>query len=254
MHRIATKPGDFDLERKIESVKQTPADILFISTADTELSGLAQVWGKRFRKKAEQTLSLMQAIPLQHPDAAEHYADHVLCKAKLAIFRLHGGYGYFPHLLDEIIHIKSHGAKTRILVLPGTDEWDPELMKFNDYAEPVVRKIFAYFREGGIDNMERAAEAVELLLENKTEGFPEALKIPTFGWLAKKSAAKNNSVAKNAKDKKPRAAPTSHQKPEIGRVWITFYRALQQTGDMAVVEALTEALIKQGLEVCGFYA
>jgi len=127
-------------------------------------------------------------------------------------------------------------------------------MKFNDYAEPVVRKIFAYFREGGIDNMERAAEAVELLLENKTVGFPEALKIPTFGWLEKKSAAKNNSVAKNAKDTKPSAAPTSHQKPEIGRVWITFYRALQQTGDMAVVEALTEALIKQGLEVCGFYA
>jgi len=114
MHRIATKPGDLDSEKKLESVLQTPADILFISTADTELSGLAQVWGKRFRKKAEQTLSLMQAIPLQHPDAAEHYADHVLCEAKLAIFRLHGGYGYFPHLLDEIIHIKSHGAKTRI--------------------------------------------------------------------------------------------------------------------------------------------
>ena len=254
MHRIATKPGDLDSERKLEGVCQTPADILFISTADTELSGLAQVWGKRFGKKAEQTLSLMQAIPLQHPDAAEHYADHVLCEAKLAIFRLHGGYGYFPHLLDEIIHIKRHGAKTRILVLPGTDEWDPELMKFNDYAEPVVRKIFAYFREGGIDNMERAAEAVELLLENKTEGFPEALKIPTFGWLAKKSVEKNNSAAKSEKDRKLIISPTSCQDKEIGRVWITFYRALQQTGDMAVVEALTEALIKQGLEVSGFYA
>ena len=254
MHRIATKPGDLDSERKLEGVCQTPADILFISTADTELSGLAQVWGKRFRKKAEQTLSLMQAIPLQHPDAAEHYADNVLCEAKLAIFRLHGGYGYFPHLLDEIIHIKSHGAKTRILVLPGTDEWDPELMKFNDYAEPVVRKIFAYFREGGIDNMERAAEAVELLLENKTEGFPEALKIPTFGWLAKKSVDKINSAAKSEKDRKLIISPTSCQDKEIGRVWITFYRALQQTGDMAVVEALTEALIKQGLEVSGFYA
>ena len=254
MHRIATKPGDLDSERKLEGVCQTPADILFISTADTELSGLAQVWGKRFGKKAEQTLSLMQAIPLQHPDAAEHYADHVLCEAKLAILRLHGGYGYFPHLLDEIIHIKNHGAKTRILVLPGTDEWDPELMKFNDYAEPVVRKIFAYFREGGIDNMERAAEAVELLLENKTEGFPEALKIPTFGWLAKKSVDKINSAAKSEKDRKLIISPTSCQDKEIGRVWITFYRALQQTGDMAVVEALTEALIKQGLEVSGFYA
>ncbi len=80
MHRIATKPGDLDSERKLEGVRQTPADILFISTADTELSGLAQVWGKRFQKKAEQTLSLMQAIPLQHPDAAEHYADHVFLK------------------------------------------------------------------------------------------------------------------------------------------------------------------------------
>ena len=170
MHRIATKPGDLDSEKKLEPIQQTPADILFISTADTELSGLVQVWGKRYRE-AVLTLRLMHATPLQHPDAAEHYADHVLCKAKLAIFRLHGGYGYFPHLLDEILHIKSHGAKTRIIVLPGTDEWDPELMKFNDYAEPVVRIIFAYFREGGIDNMERAAEAVELLLENQTEGF-----------------------------------------------------------------------------------
>lgn len=199
MHRIATKPGDLDSERKLEGVRQTPADILFISTADTELSGLAQNWGNRFRKKAVLTLRLMQANPLQHPDVAEHYADHVLCKAKLAIFRLHGGYGYFPHLLDEILHIKSHGAKTRILVLPGTDEWDPELMKFNDYAEPVVRKIFAYFREGGTDNIERAAEAAELLLENKTEGFPEALKIPTFGWLERKSAIKNSISVNNTK-------------------------------------------------------
>ena len=98
MHRIATKPGELDLERKLEkganAVQQTPADILFVSTADTELSGLAQVWGKRFRKKARLTLRLMQANPLQHPAAAEHYADNVLCKAKLAIFRLHGGYGY----------------------------------------------------------------------------------------------------------------------------------------------------------------
>jgi len=235
MHRIATKPGDLDSEKKLESVSQTPADILFISTADTELSGLAQVWGKRFRKKARLTLRLIQANPLQHPAAAEHYADNVLCKAKLAIFRLHGGYSYFPHMLDEILHIKSHGAKTRILVLPGTDEWDPELMNFNDYAEPLVRQMFSYFHEGGIDNMELAAEAVELLLENKTGGFPEALKIPTFGWLKNKSGKRN-------------------QKSKIGRVWITFYRALEQTGDMAVVEALTEALNKQGLEVSGFYA
>ena len=90
----------------------------------------------------------MQANRLQHPNAAEHYADNVLCKSKLAIFRLHGGYGYFSHLLEEIKHIKSHGAKTRILVLPGTDEWDQELLQFCDYSESIVQQFFAYFREG----------------------------------------------------------------------------------------------------------
>jgi len=235
MHRIATKPGDLDLEKKLVAIKQTPADILFISTADTELSGLAQVWGKRFQENERLSLRLMQANPLQHPAAAEHYADHVLCKSKLAIFRLHGGYGYFPNLLDETLHIKSHGAKTRILVLPGTDEWDAELMKFNDFEEPLVRQMFSYFREGGIDNMDRAFDAVNLLLKNKTESYPEAVKIPTFGWWKDKSESRN-------------------QNQETGTVWITFYRALHQTGDMAVIEAMTEALYKQGLKVLGFYA
>ena len=178
MHRVATQSGDLDLERKLEAVRQTPAEILFVSTADTELSALARVWGPRFGGR----LRLMSAGPLQHPAAAEHYADHVLMHSKLAIFRLHGGRGYFQHLLDEIQQIKSHGAKVRVLALPGTDQWDAELLGYGDYAEPLALQLFGYFREGGLANYERAAQAVELLLANQTEGFPEAVSVPTFGW------------------------------------------------------------------------
>ena len=85
MHRVATQSGDLDLERKLEAVRQTPAEILFVSTADTELSALARVWGPKFGGR----LRLMTAGALQHPAAAEHYADHVLMHSKLAIFRLH---------------------------------------------------------------------------------------------------------------------------------------------------------------------
>jgi len=42
--------------------------------------------------------------------------------------------------------------------------------------------------------------------------------------------------------------------PAGGRAWITFYRAWHQTGDLAVVDALAEALIAHGLEVSAFYA
>ena len=179
MHRIATKPGDLDFERELCAVKQTPADILFISTADTELSAIAQVWGQRFRGR----LRLMQANRLQHPKSAEYYVDNVLCKSKLAIFRLHGGYGYFPHLLEEIKHVKSHGAKVHVIVLPGTEGWDQELMKFCDFSESLVQQVFSYFRESGIENLNFAADAVELLLENKTEKLPQSIQVPTFGWL-----------------------------------------------------------------------
>ena len=249
MHRIATKPGDLDFERELKAVSQTPADILLVSSADTELSGIAQVWGPRFKGN----LRLMQANHLQHPNAAEHYADNVLCKSRLAIFRLHGGYGYFSHLLEEIKHIKSHGAKTRILVLPGTDEWDQELLQFCDYSESVVQQFFAYFREGGIENLQQAADAVELLLENKIEILPQSIQVPKYGWLnydfSKYQKLSNLDIYKTTD---ARIEDQDYQ--YSGIVWLTFYRALKQTADMQVVEALIKALQNRSLKVFAFFA
>ena len=39
MHRVATLSGELDHERKFEAISQAPSEILFISTADTELAG-----------------------------------------------------------------------------------------------------------------------------------------------------------------------------------------------------------------------
>ena len=230
MHRIANDAGRLDLERRLESVRQSPAEIVFVSSADTELSALARIWGPEFGNR----LRLMNAASLQHPEAAEHYADHVLFNARIAIFRLHGGKAYFPKLLEELLHIKSHGATVRTLVLAGTDEWDPELATYSDYAEPLARTIFDYFREGGITNYEHAAKAMGALLENQTGPFPEVEKNPTFGWHS--------------------ASTINNQVHCSGRVWITFYRAWQQTGDLAVVDELASELNRLGLEVSNFFA
>ncbi|MEC9173029.1 MAG: cobaltochelatase subunit CobN, partial [SAR324 cluster bacterium] len=145
MHRVATEAGGLDLERRLQSIKQSPAELVFVSSADTELAALARIWGPRFGSR----LRLMNASLLQHPEAAEHYADHVLFHAKLAIFRLHGGKAYFPKLLDELLHIKFHGAQLRSLVLPGTDEWDPELENYSEFDVSLTKTFFDYFREGG---------------------------------------------------------------------------------------------------------
>ena len=82
MHRVATLSGELDHERKFETISQNPSEILFISTADTELAGLAKIWSGRFGKK----LGLFQSGHLLHPKAAENFVDNVVRKAKLAIF------------------------------------------------------------------------------------------------------------------------------------------------------------------------
>ena len=69
-----------------------------------------------------------------------------------------------------------------MLVLPGTDQWDAELLSYSDYAEPLALRLFDYFREGGLANYELAAQAVERLLDNQSDGFPEPVTVPTFGW------------------------------------------------------------------------
>ena len=230
MHRVATEAGGLDLERRLQSIKQSPAELVFVSSADTELAALARIWGPRFGSR----LRLMNASLLQHPEAAEHYADHVLFHAKLAIFRLHGGKAYFPKLLDELLHIKSHGAQLRSLVLPGTDEWDPELENYSEFDVSLTKTFFDYFREGGPRNYEFAAQSLEKLLNKSNGPFPEAEINPNFGWYL--------PLEQNAPEK------------PNGRVWITFYRAWQQSGDLEVVQDLANELNRQGLAVAGFYA
>ncbi|MGK0291269.1 MAG: cobaltochelatase CobN, partial [bacterium] len=230
MHRIATESGDLAHEKESNLIEQTPADILFLSAADTDLACVAQTWGTTFGDR----LRVAHAGALQQPNAVEHYADNVIVKAKLVIFRLLGGKAYFSDLLDELEHLRAHHLQARILLLPGTDTWDTELLEYGDYAEPIVKQIFSYFKEGGIDNIERAGQAIQLLLDNQTTGFPEAIPMPKYGWYQKKSAQ-----------------PKQENQPIA---WVCFYRALQQVGDLAVVDALWESLEEQGFFVEAFYA
>ena len=75
MHRVATLSGELDHERKFEAISQAPSEILFISTADTELAGLVKIWSKRFGKK----LGLFQSGHLLHPKVAENYVERMYC-------------------------------------------------------------------------------------------------------------------------------------------------------------------------------
>ncbi|MBF0280139.1 MAG: cobaltochelatase subunit CobN [SAR324 cluster bacterium] len=231
MHRIATKNGALDTERSLEIVQQTPGDVIFISAADTDLTCVAQTWEPLFQKR----LRVTHAAALQKPSVAEDYVERILSQARLVILRLLGGKSYFPHLIEELLHLRSHEHRPQILILPGTDSWDNELFQYGDYNESLARLFFGYFKEGGLDNIRHAGEGVQLLLEKKVADFPPVITMPKFGWYQKETEFSQKT------DERP-------------LVWVCFYRAWYQTGDLAVIERLKDSLGRQGFRVALFYA
>lgn len=229
MHRVATESGHLDHEHPQHEIEQTPAEVVFLSAADTDLAAVAQTWlpllGERLR--------LLHAAPLQHPETAQKYVRQVVASARIVVMRLLGGDGYFPHLLDELRHLRSHGAQTRCLLIPSTDQWDAGVLPDNDFAEEVVRQCFEYFREGGLFNVEQVGRIALRELGDAQQSPAELQPMPRFGWYG--DSVSNAPQADNV-------------------VWICFYRAWYQTGDVAVVDSLREALTRRGLQVRCCYA
>ncbi len=225
MHWTAAQPGCLDTERELILIDQTPGEIVFLSAADTDLSCVASVWGQRFGQR----LRIAHAFSLRQPVAADHYIDTVLRKSKLVIARLLGGQTYFAHFIQGLLDLKEEPGRPKLLIFSGTGSDDHGLALLSDFPPVVGRHMFDFFQQGGVENIRRAAEGIEQLLAGRYE-LPEPVAMPEFG-IYKTSAS-----------------------PATATVWVCFYRAWLQSGDLAVVDALFSALEEKGLGVHCFYS
>jgi cobaltochelatase CobN len=258
MHWTAAEPGQLDAERALTLIEQTPGEIVFLSAADTELYAIASIWKEQFGSR----LRVASAFPLRQPVAADHYIDQVIKKAKLVVARLLGGKAYFAHFLQGLSDLREEDSQPQFLILAGSDLDEPELAAISDFAGPVREKIFAMFRHGGRENIRRAGAAIELLLRDPYSEMPEPEPMPEFGLYKStpepgfRPIGLASSFAKALQDKSPSAKATEGQSEAAphGRAWICFYRALFQTGDLAVIDALHAALERQGFQVHSFYS
>jgi cobaltochelatase CobN len=226
MHWTAAQPGCLDTERELILIDQTPGEIVFLSAADTDLACVASVWGRRFGNR----LRITHAFPLRQPVAADHYIENIIRHAKLAVARLLGGRAYFAHFIQGLIDLKDEAVDCpRFLILSGTGADDDELAAHSDFTPATCKRMADFFKHGGTDNMIRAGQCIELLLQNRDDDLPEATPMPEFG-VYKITA------------------------PADRKAWLCFYRAWYQTGDLAVVDAMCDALEKHRFEVRCFYS
>ena len=226
MHWTAAQPGGMDAERELILIDQTPGEVVFLSAADTDLACVASAWRDRFGSR----LRIAHAFPLRQPVAADHYIQTVIRHAKLVVARLLGGSAYFAHLIQGLADLKDDGGdRPRFLILSGTGTDEDEFAALSDFPPEICKRVFDLFYHGGAENIGRAGDSIEALLRNRLEELPEAVPMPEFGIYKITAPANRKAV-------------------------LCFYRAWFQTGDLAVVDALCEALETRGFQVCCFYS
>jgi cobaltochelatase CobN len=224
MHWTSAQPGCLDAERELVLINQTPGEIIFISAADTDLTSVSATWHERFGNR----LRLAHASALRQPVAADHYIETVIRKSKLLVARLLGGRSYFTHFIQGLIDLKEERDRPKYLILPGAGSDDLEGL--SDFPPSVCKRMSQFFENGGPDNLQRAANSIELLMQDRFELLPEPVLMPEFG-IYKLSMT-----------------------PCIATVWVCFYRAWFQAGDLDVIDTLLSALEAQGMKAVCFYS
>lgn len=235
MHLLAAKPGTISDGGEAVDLGQTPAEIVVLSAADTELAALAAAHAALPEPKP--SLRLVNLLQLQHHMSVDLYLDQVVADeknpAKLVILRLIGGVRYWPYGVEQLSTVTA-ARGIKFACLPGDDQPDPELARHSNLKEAEAHRLWQYQVHGGQTNAtEFLRYAASLIGHDVVWAEPRPLLRAGLYWPG-------HSVL-GLEDLKPLWQAGA---PVAG---IVFYRALLQAGTLAPIDALIAALRARGL-------
>src|SRR5919197_4183862 len=100
MHLLATSSATLDEIVEPVDLGQTPGDLVVLSFADTDLSGLAAAWA--VERDALPSLRLASLRDLRHPMSVDLWIDRVATHAKVILVRLLGGIEWWRYGIDRL--------------------------------------------------------------------------------------------------------------------------------------------------------
>jgi cobaltochelatase CobN len=234
MHRLSATPGGWNLDTEgVIFVEQTPADIIFLTAADTDIQTFASCISAL--PEGFPLLRVVNLLQLQQPLSIDTYGNTVLAKAKLIILRLLGGRSYWSYGLEVVKEIAEQNS-IALVILPGDDRPDPELMGHSTIPLVVVDRLWRYFTEGGVDNFRNSLLfAADICLgKNYTSSPPQS--VPRWGIYNPQNNLSNPTIF----DSNPMVA-------------IFFYRAHYLSGNTKPIDALVQALREKNITPLPIY-
>lgn len=241
MHRLAAIPGGWNSDTEgVIFVDQTPAPLVFLTAADTDI----QVFSAAVTQlpKDFPQLRVTNLLQLQQQLSIDTYAEEVLAKAEVIILRLLGGRAYWSYGLEVV---KATVAETGgdLIVLPGDDRPDPDLISHSTVSLWVVNQVWRYLTEGGVENTVNGLKFIADSCLGKSYQPPAPVSVPRVGrydWRSKNLFLDPRFLEKTGDLASFFAPPT--------KIGILFYRAHYLAGNLAPIDALCEALANRGLD------
>ena len=230
MHLLQAQPGSIDDGTEPVDLGQTPADLVFISAADTELAALSVARGEM---DAPPLMRLANLTHLTHPMSVDLHLDDCALKSKMVIARVLGGSGYWKYGLEQYA-IRLAEAGVPFVALPGDDKPDEELLRLSTVGAEDWHALWAYLVEGGPQNSVGFLEYARSMLQGGEAPSPAAPLLRAGVYWPGEALGDLE---------KAKASWTDHA-PVVPLI---FYRALVQGAGLNPINRLVKTLLRKGM-------
>ncbi|WP_407049376.1 cobaltochelatase subunit CobN [Methyloraptor flagellatus] len=245
MHVLAETIRTLDDTVQAVDLAQTPAETVFLSFTDSDLSIVASVAetlaAPEVATAAAPSLRLASLADLRHPFSVDTHVDMVARHAKLVVVRLLGGLDYWRYGVEELAaSARRHGFA--LAVVPGDYREDPRLDAASTVPIADLRRIWGWFQHGGPDNIRSflawmAEQVRPTVADEPTRRWRDPAPLPAFGLPGDLCREPTS------------AFETSAAAADAPRALVLFYRSILAAGDTAPIAALAEALAARGFTV-----
>ena len=222
MHLLATTSGVIDGAAEAIDLKQSPADVIVLTAADSELASLASAHDSLGGQAP--SLRLANLMHLQHNFAVDLYAEKTCIKSKLIIIRLLGGASYWPYGVD-VIETLARENNLKLAIIPGGKDADPTLSARSTISPADCERLRQYFVCGGHDNAKAILQFANHLLTGSPAPAPA----------------------------EPLPASEFYQGDGTEKISIIFYRSVIEGGQTAPIDALLAAFKNQNTSASAIF-
>ncbi|NLH83113.1 MAG: cobaltochelatase subunit CobN, partial [Phyllobacteriaceae bacterium] len=236
MHLVADQVRSLDETARAIDLGQTAGEVAFLSFSDSDLAvvaGLAETMGERLP-----SLRLASLADLRHPYSVDLWLDAVGRKARFVLVRLLGGMDWWRYGVDELANAaRTHGFD--LAIVPGDGREDERLDRASTLPIDDLRRLWAWFQEGGPDNIGSALSWIAARLGREAT-WDEPRPLPAHGEFVE---------ARRDAD----AGSGNPREGDVPLAFVTFYRSVWAAADTAPIVALADALAERGFRVHAEY-